>query len=84
MYQIAHPLLEIQVKKDQLRVWRGREITSNIPPRPITTWKTSCSNRAVKSWYPVFLGFMIFKVDNRLEDIRLYGGNAAKSSCVPC
>ena len=26
---------------------------------------------------PGILGFMIFKVDNRLEDIRLYGGNAA-------
>ncbi len=27
---------------------------------------------------PGILGFMIFKVDNRLEDIALYGGNAAK------
>lgn len=27
---------------------------------------------------PGILGFMIFKVDNRLEDIRLYGGNPAK------
>jgi len=27
---------------------------------------------------PGILGFMIFKVDNRLEDIRLYGGNQAK------
>lgn len=27
---------------------------------------------------PGILGFMIFKVDNRLEDIRLYGGSAAK------
>ncbi len=27
---------------------------------------------------PGIVGFMIFKVDNRLEDIRLYGGNAAK------
>lgn len=27
---------------------------------------------------PGIVGFMIFKVDNRLEDIRLYGGNPAK------
>ncbi len=27
---------------------------------------------------PGIVGFMIFKVDNRLEDIRLYGGSAAK------
>lgn len=27
---------------------------------------------------PGIMGFMIFKVDNRLEDIRLYGGNPAK------
>ena len=27
---------------------------------------------------PGILGFMIFKVDNRLEDIKLYGGNEAK------
>ena len=27
---------------------------------------------------PGILSFMIFKVDNRLEDIRLYGGSQAK------
>lgn len=27
---------------------------------------------------PGIMGFMIFKVDNRLEDIRLYGGSSAK------
>lgn len=31
---------------------------------------------------PGILGFMIFKVDNRLEDIKLYGGNSAKKSAV--
>lgn len=33
---------------------------------------------------PGIMGFMIFKVDNRLEDIALYGGSAAKSSSAPC
>ena len=27
---------------------------------------------------PGILSFMIFKVDNRLEDIRLYGGPSAR------
>ena len=27
---------------------------------------------------PGILAFMLFKVDNRLEDIKLYGGNPAK------
>lgn len=31
---------------------------------------------------PGILGFMIFKVDNRLEDIKLYGGNSAKKSAM--
>ena len=31
---------------------------------------------------PGILGFMIFKVDNRLEDIKLYGGNEAKKTGV--
>lgn len=31
---------------------------------------------------PGVTGFMLFKVDNRLEDIRLYGGNPAKSKVV--
>ena len=33
---------------------------------------------------PGILSFMIFKVDNRLEDIRLYGGSRPKSRCAPC
>ncbi|MEG1850221.1 MAG: 2-hydroxyacyl-CoA dehydratase, partial [Oscillospiraceae bacterium] len=31
---------------------------------------------------PGLLSFMLFKVDNRLEDIRLYGGNPAKYAVV--
>lgn len=31
---------------------------------------------------PGLLGFLIFKVDNRLEDIKLYGGSTVKSSIV--
>ncbi len=31
---------------------------------------------------PGILAFMLFKVDNRLEDIRLYGGSAAKKTLV--
>ncbi|MDE6624797.1 MAG: 2-hydroxyacyl-CoA dehydratase [Lachnospiraceae bacterium] len=31
---------------------------------------------------PGVMGFMMFKVDNRIEDINLYGGNAAKKKVV--
>ena len=31
---------------------------------------------------PGLMGFMLFKVDNRLEDIKLYGGNAVKYAAV--
>lgn len=31
---------------------------------------------------PGILGFMIFKVDNRLEDIKLYGGSVAKKNAM--
>lgn len=31
---------------------------------------------------PGLIGFMLFKVDNRLEDIKLYGGNPAKFQVV--
>ncbi len=35
-------------------------------------------SQGCETMVPGILGFMIFKVDNRLEDIRLYGGNPAK------
>ena len=31
---------------------------------------------------PGLMGFLIFKVDNRLEDIKLYGGSRAKATLV--
>ncbi len=35
-------------------------------------------NQGCEVMVPGIVGFMIFKVDNRLEDIELYGGSAAK------
>lgn len=31
---------------------------------------------------PGVMGFMMFKIDNRIEDINLYGGNAAKKKAI--
>lgn len=31
---------------------------------------------------PGLMGFMLFKIDNRLEDIKLYGGSSIKASIV--
>lgn len=31
---------------------------------------------------PGVIGFMLFKVDNRLEDIKLYGGSRAKYAVI--
>ena len=52
--------------------------TPSIRPWPTTTWRSSSAPRTARSTCPGLMGFMLFKVDNRLDDIQLYGGNPAE------
>ena len=55
---------------------------SNIPAWATITLKISCASRTAKSWCRVSWAFCSSRVDNRLEDIKLYGGSRLKYMVV--
>ena len=77
--QIAQSFAEIPVKKtEKIKVGVVGEIYVKYSPLANNDLENFLFEQGCEVMVPGILGFMIFKVDNRLEDIRLYGGNAAK------
>ena len=77
--QIAKSFAEIPVKKtEKIKVGVVGEIYVKYSPLANNDLENFLFEQGCEVMVPGILGFMIFKVDNRLEDIRLYGGNAAK------
>ena len=77
--QIAQSFAGIPVKKtEKIKVGVVGEIYVKYSPLANNDLENFLFEQGCEVMVPGILGFMIFKVDNRLEDIRLYGGNAAK------
>lgn len=69
-----------QIKK--VKVGIVGEIYVKYSPLANNDLETFLFEQGCEVMVPGILGFMIFKVDNRLEDIALYGGSAAKKNAM--
>ncbi len=77
--QIARSFAGIQLEqKEKLKVGIVGEIYVKYSPLANNGLENFLFEQGCEVMVPGILGFMIFKVDNRLEDIALYGGSAAK------
>ena len=45
---------------------------------PITTFENFLKSQGCEVYVPGIVNFVLFKIDNRLDDIKLYGGNTIK------
>lgn len=77
--QIVCSFAEIEMeKKEKLKVGIVGEIYVKYSPLANNDLENFLFGQGCEVMTPGIVGFMIFKVDNRLEDIALYGGSAAK------
>jgi predicted nucleotide-binding protein (sugar kinase/HSP70/actin superfamily) len=65
-------------KREKIKVGVVGEIYVKYSPLANNDLENFLFEQGCEVMVPGILGFMIFKVDNRLEDIALYGGNPAK------
>lgn len=76
---IAKSFAEVPIKKtDKIKVGIVGEIYVKYSPLANNNLEQFLFEQGCEVMMPGILGFMIFKVDNRLEDIKLYGGSEAK------
>lgn len=77
--QIAQSFSEIQVeKRKRIKVGIVGEIYVKYSPLANNALEQFLFQQGCEVMVPGIVGFMIFKVDNRLEDIALYGGSPVK------
>ena len=82
--QIADSFAKIKMsgKRDKLKVGIVGEIYVKYAPLANNHLKDFLRSQDCEVMVPGLMGFLIFKVDNRLEDIKLYGGAAAKYAVI--
>lgn len=77
--EITKSFAEIPVKKvDKIKVGIVGEIYVKYSPLANNHLEEFLFSQGCEVNVPGLLGFFLFKVDNRLEDIKLYGGNKFK------
>ncbi len=77
--EIARSFSQIPTeKRETLKVGVVGEIYVKYSPLANNDLEQFLFEQGCEVMVPGIMGFMIFKVDNRLEDIALYGGNPAK------
>lgn len=81
--EIAKSFADIKIKKTpKIKVGIVGEIYVKYSPMANNNLEDFLYKQGCEVMVPGILGFMIFKVDNRIEDINLYGGSAAKQKAV--
>ncbi|NLC96421.1 MAG: 2-hydroxyglutaryl-CoA dehydratase [Erysipelotrichaceae bacterium] len=74
---------KIKIEKvDKIKVGVVGEIYVKYAPLGNNHLEDFLKSQDVEYYMPGLMGFSIFKVDNRLEDIKLYGGNLFKKIAV--
>ncbi len=77
--EIARSFSQVPTEhRDTLKVGVVGEIYVKYSPLANNDLEQFLFEQGCEVMVPGIMGFMIFKVDNRLEDIALYGGNPAK------
>ncbi len=83
MRQICRDFANIETEKTQkIKVGIVGEVYAKFSPLANNHLENFLQDQGCEVMLPGLLGFLIFKVDNRLEDIKLYGGSTVKSSIV--
>ena len=81
--EIAASFAAVPIKKtEKIKVGVVGEIYVKYSPLANNGLENFLFEQGCEVMVPGLLGFMIFKVDNRIEDIELYGGSAAKKKAV--
>lgn len=81
--EIVKSFAEIKIKKtDKIKVGIVGEIYVKYSSLANNGLEDFLFEQGCEVMVPGILAFMIFKVDNRIEDINLYGGNFAKKNFV--
>lgn len=68
--------------RNKIRVGVVGEIYVKYSPLANNHLKDFLHSQGCEVMIPGLMGFLIFKIDNRLEDINLYGGSSAKAAVV--
>ena len=81
--QISTAFANIPVNRTQkVRVGVVGEVYAKFSPLANNHLEEFLRSQDCEVMLPGLMGFLIFKVDNRLEDIKLYGGSRAKALLV--
>jgi len=81
--EICTDFAKIEVNKTpKIKVGVVGEVYAKFSPLANNNIEQFLRDQDCEVMLPGLMGFMIFKVDNRLEDIKLYGGSKAKSMVV--
>lgn len=81
--EIADEFRQIEVAPKRLpKVGIVGEIYVKYSPLANNQLEDFLYHQGCETMVPGILSFMLFKVDNRLEDIKLYGGSQAKSGAI--
>jgi predicted nucleotide-binding protein (sugar kinase/HSP70/actin superfamily) len=80
---IVKDFANIQIKKEnKLKAGIVGEIYVKYSPLANNHLEDFLKTQDVEVMIPGMMGFAIFKVDNRIEDIKLYGGNIFKKAVI--
>lgn len=81
--EIAKSFKAVQIKKQpKIKVGIVGEIYVKYAKLGNNNLEQFLASQDCEVCVPGIMGFALFKVDNRLEDIKLYGGNAVKYSII--
>ncbi|WP_099204830.1 2-hydroxyacyl-CoA dehydratase [Scatolibacter rhodanostii] len=81
--KIAQSFAAIPIQKtNKIKVGIVGEIYVKYSPLANNNLEDFLYEQGCEVMVPGILGFMIFKVDNRLEDVNLYGGSIAKKNAM--
>ena len=81
--KIAQSFAAVPIQKtNKIKVGVVGEIYVKYSPLANNDLENFLYEQGCEVMVPGILGFMIFKVDNRLEDIKLYGGSVAKKNAM--
>lgn len=81
--KIAQSFAAVPIQKtNKIKVGVVGEIYVKYSPLANNDLENFLYEQGCEIMVPGILGFMIFKVDNRLEDIKLYGGSVAKKNAM--
>lgn len=81
---IANSFAEIKTTpvRDKIKVGIVGEIYVKYAPLANNHLKDFLMAQGCEVMVPGLMGFLIFKIDNRIEDVKLYGGSSAKKAVV--